>query len=307
MKIYEDVTQTVGNTPLVKLKRIVPENSGSIVAKLEYFNPASSIKDRIAKNMIDAAEQEGKLKPGGVIIEPTSGNTGLGLAMVAAARGYKLIITMPETMSVERRALLKHFGAEIVLTPGDTGMGGAIEKAEEILGKNPDAFMPQQFKNAHNPEIHRLTTAKEILEDTDGNIDFFVCGVGTGGTITGTGEALKKHKPDIKVIAVEPETSAVLSGNASGKHGIQGIGAGFIPEILNIDIIDEIIKVNDENSYKTAKELAVKEGIFCGISSGAAVWAALQIAGRKENSGKNIIVILPDTGERYLSTPLFAS
>lgn len=305
MNIYDDITQTVGKTPLVKLKRITPKNGAAVLAKLEFFNPTSSVKDRIAKSMIDAAERSGKLKPGGTIIEPTSGNTGLGLAMIAAVRGYKLIITMPETMSLERRIILEHFGAEVFLTPGDKGMQGAIDKAMELSAGNPDAFMPQQFENPANPEIHRLTTAEEIWNDTEGTVDIFVAGVGTGGTLTGVASVLKQKKPQISIIAVEPEKSAVLSGEKAGKHGIQGIGAGFIPGVLDISLIDETIKVSDEQSYETSRKLARCEGIFCGISSGAAAYAAIQAAKRPENISKNIVVVLPDTGERYLSTSLF--
>lgn len=305
MKIYQDITEVVGNTPLVRLNHSSPENAGTVLGKLEFTNPSSSIKDRIAVSMVDCAEQEGKLKPGGTIIEPTSGNTGLGLAMVAAARGYKLIITMPETMSIERRAILSHLGAEIHLTPGGEGMSGAVNKAKSILGKTPNAFMPQQFENPSNPEIHYQTTGPEIWNDTDGKVDIFVAGVGTGGTITGCGKYLKEQNPDVQVVAVEPENSAVLSGNPPGKHSIQGIGAGFIPKVLDTELIDEIFKITDKNALTTAKMMAKKEGIFCGISAGGNAFAAIEIAKRPENKGKTIVTIICDTGERYLSTMLF--
>lgn len=305
MTIYSNISDVTGNTPMVKLNRVVGEKEATIYAKLEYFNPTSSVKDRIAVNMINAAERDGKLKPGGTIIEPTSGNTGLGLAMVAASRGYRLIITMPETMSIERRALIAQLGAEIVLTDGSLGMKGAIDKAAELQDSIEGAFVPQQFNNPANPEAHRLTTAKEIWADTDGDVDFFVAGVGTGGTLTGVGEALKEKNPNVKVVAVEPITSAVLSGEGPGKHGIQGIGAGFIPAIVNEDLIDEVIKVSDEDAMKVSRELAKKEGILCGISAGGNAWAALQIAKRPENAGKKIVTVMCDTGERYLSTALF--
>jgi len=305
MTIYSNISDVTGNTPMVKLNRVVGENEATVFAKLEYFNPTSSVKDRIAVNMINVAEREGKLKPGGTIIEPTSGNTGLGLAMVAASRGYRLIITMPETMSIERRALIAQLGAEIVLTDGSQGMKGAIDKATELQGSIEGAFVPQQFNNPANPEAHRLTTAKEIWADTDGDVDFFVAGVGTGGTLTGVGEALKEKNPNVKIVAVEPVTSAVLSGEGPGKHGIQGIGAGFIPEIVKTDLIDEVIKVSDEDAMGVARELAKKEGILCGISAGGNAWAALQIARRPENAGKKIVTVMCDTGERYLSTALF--
>jgi cysteine synthase len=305
MKIFDDITKTIVNTPLVRINKLTQGSDSTVLAKLESFNPMSSVKDRIGLAMIDAAEKEGKLKPGGMIIEPTSGNTGIGLAFVAAARGYKLILTMPETMSVERRQLLKIFGAQIVLTEGPKGMKGAIEKAEELLKNTPGAFMPQQFNNPANPEIHRKTTAQEIWADTDGNIDIFVAGVGTGGTITGVAEVLKKLKPAVKIVAVEPADSSVLSGGKPGSHKIQGIGAGFVPGVLNTKIIDEIIKVSNDNAGDIARKLARQEGIFVGISSGAAMWAALELSKRSENKGKNIVVILPDTGERYLSTWLF--
>ena len=302
MKIYSNISDTVGNTPLVKLNRIVKNKNVNIFAKLEFFNPTSSVKDRIAVNMIDDAEANGKLKPGGTIIEPTSGNTGLGLAMVAASRGYKLIITMPETMSIERQSLMKQLGAEIVLTNGTKGMNGAISKAEKIA-YDTGAFMPQQFNNPSNPEIHYKTTGPEIWEATDGKIDIFIAGIGTGGTITGIGKYLKEKNPYIKIIGVEPKTSAVLSGEEPGKHGIQGIGAGFVPEVLDTNLLDKIIKVSDLHALSTSKELAIKEGILCGISGGAASFAALHMANKENN--KNIVVIIPDTGERYLSTILF--
>jgi len=301
MKVYEEIGKTIGNTPIVRINNI--SNGKSIFAKLEFFNPTSSVKDRIVVNMIDDAEKKGLLKPGGVIIEPTSGNTGIGLAMVAASRGYRLIVTMPETMSAERRDLMKYFGAELVLTEGAQGMSGAVVAAEKLIKEIPNSFMPQQFKNSSNPEIHYKTTGPEIWNDMDGKIDIFIAGVGTGGTITGTGKYLKEKNPNIKIIAVEPETSAVLSGEPKGKHGIQGIGAGFIPDILNRNIYDEIIKVSDENALKTARLLARKEGILAGISAGAAMFATIKLSERDEN--KNIIVIIPDTGERYLSTDLF--
>ena len=302
--IFEDITAAVGYTPLVQINKL-GSNKAAILAKLESFNPCGSIKDRIALSMIEAAEKKGKIKKDTVIIEPTSGNTGIGLAFICAAKGYKLILTMPESMSIERRKLLRLFGAEIVLTPAQKGMAGAVTKAEELVAENPNAFMPQQFNNPANPQIHRETTAKEIWADSDGNVDIFVAGVGTGGTLTGCGEILKQHNKNLKVVAVEPKDSPVLSGGMPGPHKIQGIGAGFIPEVLNIGIADEIIQVSNDDAMETTRQLAAKEGILVGISSGAALWAAIQLSNRQENNGKTIVVILPDTGERYISTEMF--
>lgn len=301
-KIANNITELVGRTPLVKINKLVAPNGAELVAKLEFFNPAGSVKDRIALSMIQDAEQKGLLGKDSVIVEPTSGNTGVGLALVAAVKGYKLILTMPESMSIERRKLLKKFGAELVLTPAEKGMRGAIEKATEIAAENPNSFIPQQFKNAANPAVHRATTAVEILEDTDGKVDIFVAGIGTGGTITGVGEVLKERNPNVMIVAVEPDASPVLSGGQPGPHKIQGIGAGFVPDVLNTKIFDEVVRVKNDDAIETAHQAAVQEGILCGYSSGAALWAAVQVAGRPENKGKRVVVILPDTGERYLST-----
>lgn len=305
MKIANNVTELIGNTPLVRLNRVTEGLGATVVAKLEYFNPSHSVKDRIAVAMIDAAEEAGLIGPDTVIVEPTSGNTGIGLAMVCAARGYKLTLTMPETMSKERRALLRGYGAELVLTPGPDGMGGAIAKAKELVAANPNYFLPQQFENPANPEIHRKTTAEELWRDTDGQIDILVAGVGTGGTITGISEVLKARKPSFKAVAVEPDGSPVLSGGPKGPHPIQGIGAGFIPGVLNTAIYDEVIRVKNDDAFATARALATQEGILAGISAGAATWAALELAKRPENAGKLIAVIIPSFGERYLSTKLF--
>lgn len=307
-KIYTSADQLIGRTPLLELTHIEKEFGlkARILAKLEYFNPAGSVKDRIAKAMIEEAESTGKLKSDSVIIEPTSGNTGIGLASVASARGYRVIIVMPETMSVERRQLMKAYGAELVLTEGAKGMKGAIAKAEELAQQIPNSFLPGQFVNPANPKIHRETTGPEIWEDTDGEVDIFVAGVGTGGTITGVGEYLKEQKPEVKVVAVEPASSAVLSTGVSGPHKIQGIGAGFVPEVLNTEVYDEILPVENESAFAAGKLVGKKEGVLVGISSGAAVHAAIELAKRSENEGKTIVVLLPDTGDRYLSTPLFA-
>lgn len=304
--IFPDITTTIGRTPLVRLNWMVDGFDGAILGKLESNNPLGSVKDRIGKAMIEAAEREGLIKGDTLIVEPTSGNTGIALAFVCATKKYRLVLTMPETMSVERRKLLKHLGAELVLTPGSEGMKGAIKKAREIVAETPNAYMPDQFGNPANPEIHRKTTAEEIWRDTDGGADILVSGVGTGGTITGVSEVIKSRKPSFRAVAVEPAASPVLSGGKPGPHKIQGIGAGFIPEVLNTDIIDEIITVTNEQAFETARLLAKVEGMLCGISSGAALWAALQISKRPESRGKQIVVILPSTGERYLSTELFA-
>ena len=307
-KIYTSADQLIGKTPLLELTHIEKNENleATVLAKLEYFNPAGSVKDRVAKAMIDDAESKGLLKPGSVIIEPTSGNTGIGLASVAAARGYRIIIVMPETMSIERRQLMKAYGAELVLSEGAKGMTGAIAKAEELAKEIPDSFIPGQFVNPANPADHRATTGPEIWEDTDGKVDIFVAGVGTGGTITGVGEYLKSQNPDVKVVAVEPATSPVLSKGTAGAHKIQGIGAGFVPEVLNTGVYDEIIPVANEDAFATGKAIGKAEGVLVGISSGAALWAAIQLAKRPENKGKTIVALLPDTGDRYLSTPLFA-
>ncbi len=306
MKIANDVTELIGDTPLVRLRRLTEGAVADVVVKLEYFNPAHSVKDRIGVSMIEAAEKAGKIKPDTIILEPTSGNTGIALAFVCAAKGYKLMLTMPETMSKERRMLLRAYGAELILTPGPDGMGGAIRMAEELAAADPRYFIPQQFKNPANPEIHRQTTAEEIWRDTDGKVDFLVAGVGTGGTITGVGEVIKKRKPSFKAVAVEPDASPVLSGGQKGPHPIQGIGAGFVPDVLNTNIYDEIIRVKNDDAFETARRMASEEGLLVGISSGAATWAAIQVARRPENAGRLIVAIIPSFGERYLSTPLFA-
>jgi cysteine synthase len=307
MKIANNVTELIGNTPLVRLNHLTQGAYATVAAKLEFYNPAHSVKDRIGGAMIAAAERDGKIKAGSVIVEPTSGNTGIALAMVCAAKGYKCILFMPETMSKERRMLLRAYGAELILTPGPEGMGGAIQRAEELVKSDPTRyFMPDQFSNPANPEIHRKTTAEEIWRDTDGQVDFVVAGIGTGGTITGIGEVLKAYKPSVKMVAVEPDASPVLSGGVKGPHPIQGIGAGFIPAVLNTKIYDEIIRVKNEDAFATARAAATQEGLLVGISSGAAIWSALQVACRPENQGKLVVAIIPSFGERYLSTPLYA-
>lgn len=307
MKIANNVTELVGNTPLVNLNRITKGSVARVAAKLEFYNPAHSVKDRIGVSMIDAAEKAGMIGPDTIVLEATSGNTGIALAMVCAARGYKCALVMPDTMSKERRMLLRAYGAELILTPGSEGMPGALRKTEEMAEKDPRYFIPQQFENPANPEVHRRTTAEEIWRDTDGTVDFVVAGVGTGGTITGVGEVLKSRKPSVKIIAVEPDASPILSGGSKGPHPIQGLGAGFIPAVLNTKIYDEVVRVKGEDAFDIARRMAREEGILVGISSGAAVWAALQVAHRSENNGKLIVVIIPSFGERYLSTPLFAN
>jgi len=307
MRIANDVTELVGNTPLVRLRRVPNGAAAEVAAKLEYFTPSHSVKDRIGVAMIEAAERAGKIGPDTIIVEPTSGNTGIGLAFVCAAKGYRLTLIMPDTMSKERRMLLRAYGADLILTPGAEGMAGAIRKAEELVASDPHYFMPQQFQNPANPEIHRRTTAEEIWRDTDGKVDLVVAGIGTGGTITGIGEALKARKPSVRMIAVEPDASPVLSGGQKGPHPIQGIGAGFVPEVLNTAIYDEVVRVKGDDAFDYARRMAREEGLLVGISSGAAVWAAVQVAGRPENAGKLIVVIIPSFGERYLSTPLFAN
>ena len=306
MRIANDITELIGNTPLVRIRNITDGAGGQVVAKLEFFNPANSVKDRIGVAMIDAAQEAGLIGPDTIVVEPTSGNTGIALAMVCAARGIKIVLTMPETMSLERRALLRGYGAELILTPGPDGMGGAIAKATELAASDPNYFMPQQFENPANPAIHRTTTAEEIWNDTDGGVDILISGVGTGGTITGVGQVLKERKPSVQIIAVEPEASPVLQGGPKGPHPIQGIGAGFIPPILDTDIYDEVIGVSAPDALTTARRAAVEEGLLVGISSGAALWAASLVAARPENAGKLIVVIIPSFGERYLSTALFA-
>ena len=304
-RLFFDIGKTIGNTPMVRLNEMAKGLEAEIIAKLEFFNPLGSVKDRIGVAMVEAAEREGRIRPNTLIVEPTSGNTGIALAFICAAKGYRLCLTMPDTMSIERKKLLRHLGAELVLTPGGKGMKGAIAEAEEILATTKGAYMPDQFKNPANPEIHRKTTAEEIWSDTDGAVDILVSGVGTGGTITGVSEVIKARKPSFMAIAVEPADSPVLSGGEPGPHKIQGIGAGFIPDVLNVNIIDEVITVTNEDAFETARQLAKAEGILCGISSGAAVWAALLVAERRENRGKQIVVALPSTGERYMSTDLF--
>jgi cysteine synthase A len=304
-RVYDDVAQTIGNTPLVRLNRVTGQSEGIVLAKLESFNPLGSVKDRIGVSMIQAAEEAGLIRADTVVLEPTSGNTGVGLAFVCAAKGYKLVLAMPDTMSLERRRLLQALGAELILTPGGEGMAGAVQRAEALAAQDSRYFIPQQFKNPANPEIHRRTTAEEIWRDTDGQVDIFVSGVGTGGTITGVGQVLKERKPEVQVVAVEPAASPVLSGGGPGPHKIQGIGAGFVPEVLDRDLIDEVIQVQDDDAASMARRLATQEGILAGISSGAAALAAVQVASRPENAGRFIVVLLPDTGERYLSTGLF--
>jgi cysteine synthase A len=306
MNIANSVTELIGNTPLVRINRLTEGAGATVAAKLEFFNPAHSVKDRIGESMIAAAEKAGQIKPDTILVEPTSGNTGIALAMVAAARGYKIVLTMPETMSKERRALLRAFGAELILTPGPEGMGGAIKKAEELAAADPRYLLLQQFNNPANPEIHRRTTAEEIWRDTDGQVDILISGIGTGGTITGVGEVIKSRKPSFQAIAVEPDASPVLSGGAKGPHPIQGIGAGFVPKVLNTEIYDEIIRVKNDDAFDYARRAAREEGLLVGISSGAALWAAVEVAKRPENAGKLIVVIIPSFGERYLSTALFA-
>jgi cysteine synthase A len=303
--LYPDINKTIGATPLVRLNRMASDKGAEVLAKLEFFNPLGSVKDRIGVSMIEAAERDGLIGPDTLIVEPTSGNTGIALAFVCASKGYHLSLTMPDTMSIERRKLLRHLGAELILTPGSEGMKGAISKAQAIVSSTGGAFMPDQFKNPANPQIHRDTTAEEIWRDTDGKVDILVAGVGTGGTITGVSEVIKARRPSFRAIAVEPAGSPVLSGGSAGPHKIQGIGAGFIPAVLNVDIIDEVITVSNDDAFSTARKLAKQEGLLCGISSGAAVWAALQVAKRTENKGKRIVTVIPSTGERYLSTELF--